>query len=172
MSNEQQLSHMNDRKSISERSNSLSHCTDRLEEISATCIANAIAHTTQAMKAKKYHNRLTVPSIMIAAIAGAVAYVPVGSQVVTTGNEWVPIAIAVLSTMNTIFVGMINYFKYDQSANKHTAAAKNYALLSGEIRDYMVKMPVESQRWFTDLINFRKKKEDILLSAPLTLHKS
>jgi len=143
------------------------HCIDRLDEIAKKCQIMSAKHTERALKAKSLHNVLTLPSIVVAAVGAAIAYVPVGANVNTRGSDWMPIFIAVVSTMNTVLVGFINYFKFQQAATKHTEAAKNYILLEGEIRDYLVKMPTKNVTWLHDLQIFRKKKEDILMSAPL-----
>ena len=143
------------------------HCVDHLATIASTCLLLSSIHTEHALNAKKYHNILTLPSIIVAAVGAAIAYVPVGNGVDVRGPDWIPIFIAMISTVNTVLVGFINYFKFQQTATAHTEAAKNYILLGGEIRDYLVKMPTSSTAWLHDLQIFRKKKEDILMSAPL-----
>lgn len=143
------------------------HCIDHLDTIATKCFVSSTIHTRHALKAKSYHNLLTLPSIVVAAVGAAIAYVPVGTGVNTRGSDWIPIFIAVVSTLNTVLVGFINYFKFQQAATSHTEAAKNYILLGGEIRDYLVNMPTDNVKWLHDLQIFRKKKEDILMSAPL-----
>lgn len=145
------------------------HCEDRLEEIAGICFSNSAKHTKQAQNAQYRHDRLTLPSIMVAAIGGAIAYVPVGTDVKTQGTDWIPIVVAIVSTINTILVGIINYCKFEYQTSRHTEAAKNYQLLGGEIRDYLVKMPKGSETWFIDLKAFRGKLADIVMSAPLIL---
>ena len=157
----------NDDDSTRSNSNSRAHCFERLSDMSILCEGEAHNHAIMAKRTKTYHNRITVPAIIFSAIGSAVAYIPVGDHSTTQSNPYVAVCIAVISTVNMIFVGLINYFKWDIASSLHTEAAKQYTLLSGEIKSYIVAMPTERNTWLNDLSSFRKKKEDIVKNAPI-----
>lgn len=151
----------------SSRSDSRTHCVDRLEELCSSCREKSQRHTVLSRIAHKNHVYISIPSLIVAAVTTSVAYVPVGRDVRTRGDDWTPIFIAVIATVNAILVGIVNFFKWDKISNDHATAAKNYALLSNEIKDYLIKMPHESEVWFNDIQSFTKRHEEILLNSPL-----
>jgi len=153
--------------SISLRSESVSHCVERLQEITRTCHERSEKHRIASAACHRRHTYLSIPSLIIAAIATSAAYVPVGTRQPNQEENWVPVFIAAVATVNAILVGVINFLKLDQLSGRHTTASKNYILLANEVKDYLVKMPKESDTWFVDLRSFTKQYQEIVMNAPL-----
>lgn len=155
------------RQSESFHSDSVSHCVERLKEISSTCYAKSEQHRKWSIDAHRRHTYISIPSLFVAAITTSVAYVPVGTKPSPDKDAWLPIFIAGIATINSILLGMITFFKWDQLSIRHTSSSKTYILLANEIKDYLVRMPRDSDTWFTDLRQFTKQYQEIVMNSPL-----
>lgn len=147
-------------------SHSRDHCVDRLQEIYDSCIKASQKHQLYAYKSLDKHYRLAIPAVFVSAISNSISFIPIGGGY-SEENTWIPISIAVITCINTILLSLLTLFKWETKSIQHSTASKNYFLLAHEIKDYMVKMPLESETWFNDLRNFTKRCEDIITDSPL-----
>lgn len=134
----------------------LSEC-ERIEEDSEQ---SAKRHFNAASRWSNYHNRLGIPSVLIAAIASAFSF---SAEHVLGG---------ILAATTASLTAILTFLKPSERSSSHTSFGNQYLRLRNEARIFReidIPSSKDTEKLKEQLLQFAERRDDLNESAPMTI---